>query len=248
LIPKGKYSISGIDDKIISMYARGMSLRDIEKQVKEMYDVEMSDSLISRIIDKIIPEIKEWQNRTLEPIYPIVYMDAMVFKIKGDAINSVFPQTIVQRCIIHQIRYSMKYVGSKYKKEFMVDLKQVYKAPEKTAAEEALLQLEQKWGERYPMVINSWKNNWVELSTYFQYSKPIRRIIYTTNTIEGFNRQIRKITKTKGGFNSDESLFKLVFLAYRDIAKKWQKSIPNWAEIISQFSIIFADRLNGYIR
>ena len=313
LIPKGRTTISGIDDKIISMYARGMSLRDIEKQVKEMYDVKMSDSLLSRIIDKIVPEIKEWQNRTLEPIYPIVYMDAMVFKIKDDngfyknkalhfaiginlegkkellgmwltdnegakfwlsivtdlknrgvediliasvdglkgfseAINSVFPQTVVQRCIIHQIRYSIKYVGSKYQKEFMADLKQVYKAPTKTAAEDALLELEQKWGEKYPMVINSWTNNWAELSAYFEYSEPIRRIIYTTNTVEGFNRQIRKITKTKGGFSNDESLFKLVFLAYKDIAKKWDKSISNWAEIISQFSIIFEDRLKNYIR
>jgi transposase-like protein len=313
LIPKGKTTISGIDDKIISMYARGMSLRDIEKQVKEMYDVDMSDSLLSRIIDKIVPEIKEWQSRTLESIYPIVYMDAMVFKIKDDngfyknralhfaiginiegkkdllgmwltdnegakfwlsivtelknrgvediliasvdglkgfseAINSVFPQTTVQRCIIHQIRYSMKYVGSKYQKEFMQDLKKVYKAPTKQVAEDELLELEQKWGEKYPMVINSWTNNWAELSAYFEYSEPIRRIIYTTNTVEGFNRQIRKITKTKGGFSNDSSLFKLVYLAYKDIAKKWDKSISNWAEIISQFSIVFEDRLKNYIR
>ena len=128
----------------------------------------------------------------------------------------------------------------------MNDLKRVYKAPTKDAAEEALLKLEEKWKEKYPMVINSWIKNWDELSSYFEYSEPIRRIIYTTNTIEGFNRQIRKITKTKGGFNSDESLYKLVFLAYRDIAKKWKKTIPNWAEIISQLSIIFEDRLNGY--
>ena len=313
LIPKGKTTISGIDSKIVSMYARGMSLRDIEKQVKEMYDVGMSDSLLSRIIDKIVPEIKEWQSRTLESIYPIVYMDAMVFKIKDDngfyknralhfaiginlegkkellgmwltdnegakfwlsivtelknrgvediliasvdglkgfseAINSVFPQTVVQRCIIHQIRYSMKYVGSKYQKEFMQDLKKVYKAPTKQVAEDALLELEQKWGEKYPMVVNSWTNNWAELSAYFEYSEPIRRIIYTTNTVEGFNRQIRKITKTKGGFSNDGSLFKLVYLAYKDIAKKWDKSISNWAEIISQFSIVFEDRLNGKIR
>ena len=313
IVKKGQRNISGIDDKIISMYARGMSLRDIEKQIKEMYDVEMSDSLISRIIDKITPEIKEWQNRTLEPVYPIVYMDAMVFKIKDDngfyknkalhfaiginlegkkdllgiwitdnegakfwlnivtelknrgvediliasvdglkgfseAINSVFPQTVVQRCIIHQIRYSMKYVGSKYQKEFMADLKKVYKAPTKDAAEKALLELEEKWKEKYPLVINSWKNNWEELSAYFQYSEPIRRIIYTTNTIEGFNRQIRKITKTKGGFNDDDSLKKLVYLVYRNISKKWQKSISNWAEIISQFAIIFENRLNPYLR
>lgn len=313
LIPKGKTSISGIDDKIISMYARGMSLRDIEKQIKEMYDVEMSDTLISRIIDKITPQITAWQNRTLEAIYPIVYMDAMVFKIKDDngfyknralhfaigitlegkkdllgmwltdnegakfwlsivtelknrgvediliasvdglkgfseAINSVFPQTIVQRCIIHQIRYSMKYVGSKYQKEFMSDLKLVYKAPTKAAAEDALLELESKWGERYPMVINSWTNNWTELSSYFEYAEPIRRIIYTTNTIEGFNRQIRKITKSKGGFSNDEALYKLVYLTYRDISKKWEKSISNWAEIISQLSIHFQERLKGKVR
>ena len=313
IVKKGQRTISGIDDKIIAMYARGMSLRDIEKQVKEMYDVEMSDSLISRIIDKITPEIKEWQNRTLEPIYPIVYMDAMVFKIKDDngfhknkalhfaiginlegkkdllgmwitekegakfwlnivtelknrgvediliasvdglkgfseAINSVFPQTVVQRCIIHQIRYSMKYVGSKYQKEFMTDLKKVYKAPTKDAAEIALLELEEKWGEKYPLAVNSWKNNWEELSTYFEYSEPIRRIIYTTNTIEGFNRQVRKITKTKGGFNDDDSLKRLVYLIYKNISKKWQKSISNWAEIISQFDIIFQERLEPYLR
>lgn len=175
---------------------------------------------------------------------------ASVDGLKGfsEAINSVFPQTTVQRCIIHQIRYSMKYVGSKYQKEFMQDLKLVYKAPTKQAAEEALLELETKWGERYPMVINSWTNNWEELSAYFEYSEPIRRIIYTTNAVEGFNRQIRKITKTKGGFTNDESLFKLVYLVYKDISKKWDKSISNWAEIISQFAIIFEDRLKEYIR
>jgi len=313
IVKKGQREISGIDEKIISMYARGMSLRDIEKQIKEMYDVEMSDSLISRIINKIIPEIEEWQNRRLEPIYPIVYMDAMVFKVKddsgfyrnkslhfaiginlegkkdllgmwiennegarfwlnivtelknrgiedilitsvdglkgfSDAINSVFPKTVVQKCIIHQIRYSMKYVGSKYQKEFMADLKKVYKAPTKNAAEKALFELEKKWGEKYPIVINSWKNNWNELSAYFEYTEPVRRIIYTTNTIEGFNRQIRKITKTKGGFNNDDSLKKLVYLVYRNISKKWQKTVPNWAEIISQFGIIFQERLEPYLR
>jgi transposase-like protein len=308
ILPKGKTTISGIDDKIISLYARGMSIRDIERQIREMYDVEISDSLITRITDKIVPEIREWQNRTLDSVYPIVYMDAMVFKVKdengfyknrnlhfaiginlegkkdllgmwltdnegakfwlsimtdlknrgvedifiasvdglkgfSEAINSVFPKTIIQRCIIHQIRYSLKYVGSKYKNEFMIDLKKVYKAPTKQAAECALDELKDKWNKKYPMVVNSWLNNWAELSTYFEYSESIRRIIYTTNSIEGFNRQIRKITKTKGGFNSDESLIKIVFLTYRDISKKWDKAIPNWAEIISQFSIIFKDRM-----
>jgi len=312
LIPKGKRTISGIDEKIISLYARGMSLRDIEKQVNDMYGVEMSDSLISRILDKITPEISAWQSRTLESIYAIVYMDAMVFKVKDDngyyrnkslhfaigitlegkkdllgmwltnnegakfwlsvvtdlknrgvediliasvdglrgfseAINSVFPKTIVQRCIIHQIRYSLKYVGSKYQKEFMSDLKRVYKAPTKSAAEDALEDLSAKWGEKYPMVINSWKTNWAELSTYFEYSEPIRRIIYTTNTVEGFNRQIRKITKSKGGFTNDDALFKIVFLVYKDISKKWEKAISNWAEIMSQLSIVFNERIAGHL-
>ncbi len=312
LIPKGKRTISGIDEKIISLYARGMSLRDIEKQINDMYGVEMSDSLISRILDKIAPEISAWQSRTLESIYAIVYMDAMVFKVKDDngyyrnkslhfaigitlegkkdllgmwltnnegakfwlsvvtdlknrgvediliasvdglrgfseAINSVFPKTIVQRCIIHQIRYSLKYVGSKYQKEFMSDLKRVYKAPTKSVAEDALEDLSAKWGEKYPMVINSWKTNWAELSTYFEYSEPIRRIIYTTNTVEGFNRQIRKITKSKGGFTNDDALFKIVFLVYKDISKKWDKAISNWAEIMSQLSIVFNERIAGHL-
>ena len=130
----------------------------------------------------------------------------------------------------------------------MSDLKQVYKAPTKEAAEDALLELESKWGEKYPMVINSWTDNWSELSAYFEYAEPIRRIIYTTNTVEGFNRQIRKITKSKGGFSSDDALRKLVFLIYRDISKKWDKAISNWAEIISQLSIHFQERLEGKIR
>ena len=142
----------------------------------------------------------------------------------------------------------MKYVGSKYQKEFMSDLKRVYKAPTKSAAENALDELSAKWGEKYPMVINSRKSNRAELSTYFEYSEPIRRIIYTTNTVEGFNRQIRKITKSKGRFTNDDALFKLVFLVYRDISKKWEKSISNWAEIISQLSIVFNDKITGHLR
>jgi len=130
----------------------------------------------------------------------------------------------------------------------MSDLKKVYKAPTKTAAEEALEELSKKWGEKYPIVINSWVSNWAELSAYFEYSEPIRRIIYTTNTVEGFNRQVRKITKSKGGFTNDNALFKLVFLVYKDISKKWGKAIPNWAEIISQFSIVFEDRITGHLR
>jgi transposase-like protein len=209
---------------------------------KDLLGMWITDNEGAKFWLNIVTELK---NRGVEDI-----LIASVDGLKGfsEAINSVFPKTVVQRCIIHQIRYSIKYVGSKYQKEFMADLKEVYKAPTKSAAESALLKLEEKWQDKYPMVINSWVNNWEELSAYFEYSEPIRRIIYTTNTVEGFNRQIRKITKTKGGFNSDISLQKLVYLAYQDIAKKWEKSISNWAEIISQFSIIFEDRLKGFIR
>nr|WP_236618706.1 transposase [Lebetimonas sp. JH292] len=145
--------------------------------------------------------VTDLNNRGVEDI-----LIASVDGLKGfsEAINSVFPQTIVQRCIIHQIRYSMKYVGSKYQKEFMKDLKKVYQAISKEQAETELDNIEEKWGDKYPIAVNSWKNNWEELSTYFEYSEPIRRIIYTTNTVEGFNRQVRKITKTKGGFNEDK--------------------------------------------
>lgn len=308
IVPKHQSTIAtDIEDKIIALYARGLSTRDIEDGVKELYGLEISKSAISSITDKVLPEIKSWQSRPLEKIYPIVYMDAMVFKVKNEntisnramhfciginlegkkdllgiwitdnegakfwlsiitelknrgvediliacvdglkgfteAINAVFPKTDVQKCIIHQIRHSIKYIGSKHQKEFLVDLKRVYGATTKELAEQELLGLEKKWGEKYPVVINSWINNWEELSVYFRYSSPIRRIIYTTNTIEGFNRQIRKFTKTKGSFPSDTAITKSVYLAYRNIVKKWDKCINNWGEIVSQFSIYFNERI-----
>lgn len=308
IVPKHQSAIaSDIEDKIIALYARGLSTRDIEDSVQELYGLEISKSAISVITDKVLPEIKSWQSRPLDKIYPIVYMDAMVFKVKNEstisnramhfciginlegkkdllgiwitdnegakfwlsiitelknrgvediliacvdglkgfseAIRAVFPKADIQKCIIHQIRHSIKYIGSKHQKEFLVDLKRVYGATTKELAEQELLGLEKKWGERYPVVINSWINNWDELSTYFRYSSSIRRIIYTTNTIEGFNRQIRKFTKTKGSFPSDTAITKSVYLAYRNIVKKWDKCINNWGEIISQFSIYFSERI-----
>jgi len=279
LVPKHQTTIaSDIEDKIIALYARGLSTRDVEDSIKELYGLEISKSAISTITDKVLPEIKSWQSRPLDKIYPIVYMDAMVFKVKSEntisnramhfciginlegkkdllgiwitdnegakfwlsittelknrgvediliacvdglkgfteAIRAVFPKTDVQKCIIHQIRHSIKYIGSKHQKEFLADLKRVYGATTKELAEQELLGLEKKWGEKYPVVVNSWINNWEELSTYFRYSQSIRRIIYTTNTIEGFNRQIRKFTKTKGSFPTDTAITKSVYLAY----------------------------------
>ena len=297
-----------LSEKIISLYSIGMSYRDIGKHIDEMYDMKISTSTLSQITDKVIPEIKEWQSRQLDKVYPIVFMDAMHFKVKdegkiqskatytilgitkegkkdllgiylseseganfwlqvladlqnrgvediliasidnlkgfAEAITTIFPRTEVQTCIIHQIRNSMRYVASKDQKEFMKDLKLVYKADTKDQAEVNLDKLEEKWGKKYPIVIKSWRNNWDNLSTYFAYTAGIRKMIYTTNTVEGFHRQIRKVTKTKGSFTSDTALMKIIYLATRNIQKKWTSPLQNWALTIQQLAIHFGeDRL-----
>ena len=297
-----------LSEKIIGLYGLGMSYRDISSHIKEMYDTDISHTVLSQITDRIIPEIKAWQNRPLESVYPIVWLDAMHFKVKDDgkirhkalynilgvnkegikeilgmyiseneganfwlqvltdlqhrglddiliactdnlkgfteAILSIFPKTQVQKCIIHQIRNSLKYIASKDKKAFMNDLKLVYKAVSKTLAEDYLLELEQKWGDKYPVVIESWNNNWEELSQYFQYTEPIRKIIYTTNAVEGFHRQVRKVTKTKGAFTNDMALMKLVYLATKNIEKKWTNPLHNWSLSIQQLYIKFGGRIS----
>ncbi len=294
-------------DKIIGLYGLGMSYRDISSHIKEMYDTEVSHSVLSQITDRIIPEIKQWQNRPLESMYCIVWLDAMHYKVKVDgrikskalynvlgvnkngykevlgiylseseganfwlsvltdlnnrglqdiliactdnlkgfseAILSVFPKTEIQKCVIHQIRNSLKYIASKDKKDFMKDLKEVYRADTKDLAEEALKALEEKWVQKYPLVIESWKNNWEELSTYFQYTKPIRKLIYTTNTVEGYHRQVRKVTKTKGAFPTDMALLKIVYLATMNIQKKWKAPLHNWSLTIQQLYIKFGNRI-----
>lgn len=296
-----------LEDKIIGLYGLGMSLRDISDHIKEMYDTNISHTVLSQITDKVLPEVKAWQNRPLDPVYPIVWLDAMHYKVRNggsvkhravyniigitpsghkdvlgmylseseganfwlqvltdlnnrgvqdiliactdnlkgfsEAILSVFPKTEIQTCIVHQIRNSLKYVASKDQKKFMADLKLVYRADTKEIAEQELDNLAQKWEDKYPVVIASWRNNWDRLSTYFQYTKPIRKIIYTTNTVEGFHRQIRKVTKTKGAFPTDDALLKLVYLATRNILKKWTSPIQNWGMTVQQLSIIFEGRL-----
>lgn len=296
-----------LEKKIIGMYGLGMSLRDISSHIKDMYDTDISASTLSAITDKIIPEVKEWQSRSLDSLYTIVWLDAMYYKVKdggkiqtrclynilgirkdgrkellgmyvseseganfwlsvlsdlqqrgvediliacidnlkgfSEAIKTMYPQTEVQSCIIHQIRNSMKYVASKDQKEFMRDLKPVYQAFNKDQAEDNLSKLSDKWQKKYPVVIDSWTRNWEKLSTYFQYPAAIRKLIYTTNAIEGFHRQIRKVTKTKGAFTSDIALLKLVYLASENVAKKWTQPLQNWSITVSQLSIIFGDRL-----
>lgn len=297
-----------LEKKIIGMYGLGMSLRDISEHIKEMYDTEISATTLSQITDKIIPKVIEWQSRSLESVYCIVWLDAMYYKVKQDnkittrcvynilginveghkeilgcytneseganfwlgvltdlqnrgvediliacidnlkgfseAITAIFPKTEVQSCIVHQIRNSLKYVASKDQKEFMNNLKPVYQAVSKDVAELELLKLAEKWEHKYPLVIDSWQRNWEKLSTYFKYPQAIRKLIYTTNTIEGYHRQIRKVTKTKGAFTSDMALLKLIFLASQNIEKKWTMPLNNWSLSISQLNIFFPDRLN----
>lgn len=296
-----------LEQKILGLYSRGMSLRDISAHIKEMYDTEISAATLSSITDKIIPLVKEWQNRPLESIYCIVWLDAMYYKVKeegrvvtrcvynilginvegrkdllgmyisesegatfwlsvlthlqqrgvadiliacidnlkgfAEAIATIYPTTEIQTCVIHQIRHSLKYVATKDQKSFMADLKLVYQATDKQMAHLELVDLEEKWGAKYPAVIDSWHRNWDRLTTYFQYPDAIRKLIYTTNTIEGFHRQVRKVTKSKGAFTSDMALLKLIYLATRNIEKKWTQPLRNWSITVSQLAIIFGDRL-----
>src|SRR5690625_3399789 len=284
-----------------------MGYRDICKHIKEMYDTEISHSVLTEITDRIIPDIKQWRSRKLDAMYCIVWLDAMHFKwreegivvhksfyqilgidkdgrkqilemyiseseganfwlqvltdlqnrglediliactdnLKGfkEAILSVYPKTEVQLCIVHQIRNSLKYVASKDKKEFMNDLKRVYRAVSKEVAEDELLLLEEKWGKKYPVVIESWNNNWEALSEYFKYTHPIRKLIYTTNPIEAYNRQIRKVTKTKGAFPNKMALLKLAYLATQNIQKKWTVPLHNWSLTVQQLYIRLEDRV-----
>ena len=299
-----------MEEKIISMYAKGMSTSDIESHMRELYDIEISDSTISRITDKILPLVKEWQERPLEEVYAVVFMDAIHYHVRSEgrivkravyiaigidmsgkkdvlgmyvgenesakfwlsimnslknrgveeiliacvdgltgfpqAIDAVYPQAEIQQCIIHQIRNSTKYVSYKDLKKLMADLKLVYAAPDETVALEYLDEFAVKWDSKYPKISKSWKENWANLSTYFKYPEAVRRIIYTTNTIEGFNRQLRKVTKAKTVFPSDESLLKMLYLAMIDITKKWTGHRQDWGQIHSQLEIFFEERLEGH--
>lgn len=301
-----------LDNKILSLYALGMSYEAIQEHLADMYGLEVSAAKISLISDKLMPVITEWRNRPLESVYPIVFLDAMHFKVriegkvssrafysvlgvnnqgrkeilglylsenegsrfwlavlndlrargvediliasidglKGfpEAIAEVFPQTEIQLCVIHQIRNSLKYVTSKDQKSFMADLKLVYRASSKDLAEHRLLELDEKWGKKYPAVIKSWQTQWERLSQYFKYPEELRRIVYTTNIVEGFHRQVRKYTKNKGAFTSENALLKLIYCACQKILEKWYQPLHNWALIASQLQIFFDGRLNLQLR
>ncbi len=307
IIKKYETVCNELDKKIISLYAKGMSTRDIQAEVEDLYGITLSPSMISKITDKVIATATEWQNRMLDEIYPIVYLDAMYFKVRSNgkivnkavyiclgytlegykdilgiwvdeaegakfwlsicndlknrgvkkiliacmdglkglpqAIKTVFPTVDIQTCIVHQIRNSIKYIASKDKKAFMKDLKEVYKA---TTEELALVQLDnlkEKWGSNYGMVIDSWYNNWNNLDTFFKFSPQIRKLIYTTNVLEGFNRQVRKFTKVRTIFPTDESLNKCVYLATMEIMEKWTQPIHNWGTTLAELSLYFEEQL-----
>ena len=300
-----------IGRKLLSLFSHGMSYRDMKYHIHDLYGVEISTGAITAITDQLIDELKEWQQRPLDSIYPIVWMDAVHYKIREDgryvskaiytllglnvegkkeilgiylsdtesasywlsvltdlqnrglediliacidglsgfpeAIASIFPKTEIQLCIIHQIRNSMKYVGSKNHKAFMTDLKPVYRASSKEAAETALDELEAKWGSQYPIVIKSWRRKWDHLSAYFKYPEPIRRIIYTTNAVEAVHRQFRKLTKTKGAFPNENSLLKLLYAGILNATEKWTMPIQNWSQALSQLDIYFEGRLDSVL-
>ena len=308
LIARHQREFGDLEGKILSLYARGMSVRDIREHLQDLYGLELSAAFISRLTDRVLQEVKDWQQRPLESVYVIVYFDAIHYKIRSDgkvqtraaytclgidaqgqrdllgiwvgegegahfwlsvltelqnrgvediliacvdglkgfpeAIESIFPQTRVQLCVIHQIRNSLRYISYKDQREFMKDLRRVYQAPTKAVAEEELVQLEKKWGQRYPIVIRSWKSKWEHLSTYFEYSPEIRKLIYTTNPVEALHRGFRKVTKAKTVFPTDAALEKMLYLAYLDISKKWKKAIRDWTKIIAQLAIHFEGRLN----
>ncbi len=307
-VPKRKNIIDGLENIIISFYAKGMSVSDIQEQIKELYEFEVSTSAISRITDKISSDIITWQNRPLEPIYLIVWMDGIVFKVREnskvinktiyiavglkrdgkkevlglwlgknessafwmtvltdikargvedilitatdnlngftDTIKAVFPLSATQICVVHQIRNACKYVVWKDRKDFAKDMKDIYGAPNRQAAALALDALDQKWGAKYGYAIKSWRNNWDELTIFFDFPLEIRKIIYTTNLIENLNGKIRKYTKNKMSFPTDEAVLKAAFLAVNEVTKKWTMPIRDWGIILNQFILIFEDRLS----
>jgi transposase-like protein len=305
----GKYekTTNQIEDQVIAMYAKGMSTRDISAHMQDIYGAKFSPAVISSITEKVRPMIKEWQSRPLDPIYPVVFLDAIHFKVRKDnqvvnkaaysvlgvnmdgqkdilgiwigetesasfwlsvlndlknrgvqdiliiskdgltgfseAISAVFPKTEIQLCVIHQLRNNLKYVSYKDKKSVVGDLKKIYKALTLEEAELGLEIFKESWNKKYPLIARSWENHWEELTAYFKYPYELRKLIYTTNIIEGYHRQLRKVTKTKTTYPTDEALTKIIYLATMDITKKWSVAMRDWRSCLAQVEIYFADRL-----
>lgn len=307
LVKKGQRRFDGFDDKVISMYARGMSCRQIQAHLQEIYAVEVSPDLISTVTDGVIDEVRTWQSRPLDPLYPILYLDALQVKIKAEgrisnkaiylaigvnlqgtkevlgmwasenegakfwlgvvtelrnrgvrdifiacvdglkgfpeAIETVFPKTTVQLCLVHLVRYSMAYVSFKDRKVLVSDLKTIYRAVTAEDAEHQLEAFAAKWDARYPMIARSWRTNWTRVIPMFGLPEDIRRAVYTTNAIESLNMSLRKIIKCRSSFPSEDAAFKLLYLALQNAAKKWTMPIPNWSQAMNQFAILYDGRL-----
>ena len=307
IIEKHQTRFTGFDDNIISLYARGLSTREIQQNLEEIYHVEVSAGLISNVTNEVIEEVKTWQNRQLDEVYPIVYMDAIQFKVRDsghvknkavylaigmtmdglkevlglwiaqtegakfwlqvvtelknrgvkdiliacvdglkgfpEAIESVFPQTVVQLCIVHLVRHSLNYVNWKERKEVARDLKTIYTSATDVEAEQRLAEFSMMWDAKYPMIAKSWHSNWARVIPFFAHPEEIRRVIYTTNAIESLNMSLRKVTKARGSFPNDDAVFKLLYLALRNIAKKWTKPVLDWKGALNRFAIIYENRL-----
>ncbi len=307
LIQKRQKRFDGFDEKIISLYARGMTTRDIQAQLEELYGVEISPSFISTVTDAIMPEVKAWQNRPLEPLYPVVFLDAIriktrfegvvqnmavylalginteglkevlgmwIAKTEGakfwlkvltdlknrglqdifiatvdglvgfpEAIETVYPKTRVQLCIVHMIRNSLKYVSWNQRKEMASDLKTIYRADTRELAEQNLDKFAEKWNPSHPTVSRSWYANWEQIIPFFDFPKEIRRVIYTTNAIESMNMSLRKVSKNRGSFPSENAVFKLLYLALMNLTKKWSMPIQHWKKAMNHFAILFQDRM-----
>lgn len=307
LVKKGQTRFDGFDEKIISLYARGLTQREIQGHLEEIYGVEVSPSLISTVTDAVLDEVRAWQSRPLDSVYPILYLDALQVKVKSqgrvvnkaiyiafgvnlqglkevlgmwaadnegakfwmqvitelknrgvadifiacvdglkgfpEAIEAVFPQTQVQLCMVHLVRHSLSYVSHKDRKQVADDLKLIYQAVTLAEAERQLAQFEETWVAAYPVIAKSWRANWSRVVPMFSYPAEIRRAVYTTNTIESLNMTLRKVSKNRSLFPSDEAVFKLLYLALRNIAKRWTMPIPNWSAALNQFAILFDGRV-----
>lgn len=312
IVKKHERTISSeLEDTIVSLFSSGMSNRDIESQMRRVYGVDVSPEMVTRVTDKILPLAKEWQNRALSGLYPIIFLDGIIFNVRQDgqvvkktaylvfaitvegckevlgiwigeaesskfwmsiltdlrnrgvkdiliasvdglsgfedAIRAAYPKTEIQRCIVHQIRNSTRFVNYKDRRPFCKDMKEIYTSPNEEAGLAALDRFEDKWGARYSYAIKSWRTNWQCLSTFFKYPPEIRRLIYTTNPIESFNRSIRKVTKTKSSFPTDDSLFKILYLIVMDTSEQWKMSIREWGTIMNQLMIYYKDRIEAYL-
>jgi transposase-like protein len=307
VVKKNQTNVTGIEDQIVALYAKGVSTRDIQDHLQNLYGLEVSPTLISNVTNKIVPFIKEWQNRPLQSTYAVVFLDAIHFKVKQDgailnkaaymvigidldgnkdvlgiwigenesakfwlsvlnelknrgvqdilivcvdnltgfsqAIAACYPQTDVQKCIVHQIRNSTRYVSYKDLKKVTADLKPIYKAPTEEAALVELDRFEETWGAKYPLIVRSWRQNWDELATFFRYPPELRKVIYTTNMIESYHRQLRKVTKGKSIFPTDESLLKMLYLSTMDVLRKWTGRVQNWGQILLQLTVSFPERV-----